>query len=309
MEGMVCFLADPDGSGASTLPELRMEPSKPLAAPIPMRVISRKSGLAALDLGQIWEYRDLLSTLSVRDVQLRYRQTALGAIWVLLQPLIAAVIFTFVFNKIAGLTIPGVPPILFTFTGMLAWGAFSGFLGKSSGIIVGNMNLVTKVYFPRLILPLSGILSTLIDFGVGFLVLLVMMVAFHYPPSPAIVLLPFVLLAIIGLALGISLFAAALMVKYRDVGYIIPVFTNMLLFLSPVGYALSQVGQKIPAAAQGFYALNPLVGLLELTRWSVLGTVFPGIGLVLYSLGFTVVVLVGGTLYFKTQERGFADVI
>jgi len=278
-------------------------------APAPLRVLRKKTGLAALDLDQLWEYRDLLTTLSKRDVQLRYRQTALGAVWVVLQPLMAAVIFTFVFTKLAGFSTKGVPPILFSFAGMLAWGAFSGLLGKSSGIIVGNMGLVTKVYFPKIILPLSPILSTLLDFGVGFVVFLVMSIVLGHPPTLAIFALPFVLLILIALALGISLFVCAMQVKFRDVAYVVPVVVNMLFFISPVGYALSQVSEKFPASVQGIYMINPLVGLVEMARWSMLGTPFPGFGLLFYSFAFAAAVLVGGMLYFKTQERGFADVI
>lgn len=280
----------------------------PAPAP-PVRVYRRKTGLAALDVASIWEFRDLLSTLSVRDLQLRYRQTALGAIWVVLQPLIGALIFTFVFHSIADLDTEGAPPFLFTFSGMLAWGVFSGFLGKASGIIVGNMNLVTKVYFPRLILPLSGVLSTLVDFGVGFAVFLVMMVVNRYPPTLAILALPLVILQLLALGLGLGLIAAAMMVKYRDVSYVVPVAINALLFISPIGYALVSVHEKAPKAIQGFYNVNPLVGLMELARWSMLGTRFPGAGLVLYSFVFCVVAMMVGIVYFKVQERGFADVI
>lgn len=286
-----------------------MEPSQIQPAPAPLRILRKKTGLAALDLEQVWEYRDLLATLSKRDVQLRYRQTALGAVWVVLQPLMAAVIFTFVFTRLAGFSTQGVPPILFTFAGMLAWGAFNGLLGKSAGIIVGNMGLVTKVYFPKVILPLSPVLSTALDFTVGLVVFLIMSVVLHHPPTVAILALPIVLLGLLTLALGISLFVCAMQVRYRDIAYVVPVAINMLFFISPVGYALSQVGEKVPPAAQGFYTINPLVGLLEMARWSMLGTPFPGFGLVLYSFVFTVVVLIGGMLYFKTQERGFADVI
>lgn len=285
-----------------------MDTIKTQNAPAPLKVLRRKTGLAGLDLAEVWEYRDLLSTLSIRDIRLRYRQTALGAIWVVLQPLMAAGIFTFVFSNLAGFRTQGVPPFLFSFASMLAWGAFNGFLGKSSAIIVGNMNLVTKVYFPRLILPLSGGLSTLLDFGVGFVVLLILMGVLRFAPAFSILALPLVLLLLLALALGISLFASALQVKYRDVSYVVPVVVNMLFFISPVGYSLAEVGKKFPAA-QAFYGLNPLVGLMELARWSMLGTPFPGLGVAMYSVVFTLGVLVMGTVYFKTQERGFADAI
>lgn len=308
MEGYASAQTAIDGGACVSLFAYMDTPTPKTAAP-PVRVISRKTGLATLDLGLVWEYRDLLTTLSFRDLQLRYRQTALGAIWVVLQPLMAAVIFTFVFNRVAGLSSQGVPPFLFTFSGMLAWGLFSGFLGKASSTIVGNMNLVTKVYFPRLILPLSGILSLLVDFGVGFVVFLVMSFVLHHPPTLAVLALPIVALLLLALALGLSLIAAAMQVKYRDVSYVVPVAINMLLFISPIGYALASVGEKVPPAAQGFYMLNPLVGLMEMARWSMIGTKFPSFGIVLYSVVFTVVMMTIGLAYFKTQERGFADVI
>lgn len=287
-----------------------MEPPSSPTASAPVRVIRHKTGLAALDLRQVWEYRDLLSTLSVREVQLRYRQTALGVVWVILQPLLSAVIFTFVFSKLAKLSTNGVDPLLFTFSSMLAWNLFSGYLGKASGIIVGNMGLVSKVYFPRLILPLSGLFSTMIDFGVAFVVLVVMMFAKGHPPTLTILALPLVLLLLITMALGISLFASALQVKYRDVAYVIPVAINMLFFISPVAYALSELGNKhFPDIVKSLYAANPIVGTMELARWSMLGTPFPGFGMVMYPVLFTIAFLIIGVLYFKTQERGFADVI
>jgi lipopolysaccharide transport system permease protein len=169
--------------------------------------------------------------------------------------------------------------------------------------------LVTKVYFPRLILPVTPILSTLIDFGVGFAVLLIMMAVNRFTPSVTIVAIPIVLAGALSLALGLSLFASAMQVKYRDVQYVVPVFVNMLLFISPTGYALSEIGKKVPESAQGIYTLNPLVGLLELGRWTLLGTPFPGFTLALYSLGSSIAILLLGMFYFKSQERGFADVI
>ncbi len=257
----------------------------------------------------MWEYRDLLMSMSSRDIQLRYRQTALGPIWVVLQPLMAAGVFSFIFTSLAGFPTHGVPPMVFTYAGILAWGVFNGFFGKASGAIVGNMGLVTKVYFPRLILPLTGVLSTLLDFLIGFAVLIVLMIVNRFAPPFAIVALPVILLGLLATALGLSLFVSAVQVKYRDISYVVPVMMNLLFYLSPVGYALSEVGKKIPPAAQGIYNLNPFVAYLEMARWSMLGTAFPSWGLVLYSSIFTLVVLVGGALFFKTQERGFADVI
>ncbi|BDI28884.1 transport permease protein [Capsulimonas corticalis] len=243
--------------------------------------------------------------LASRDVKLRYRQTALGVAWVVLQPLIAAAIFAFVFGHVAKLKSAGAPYFAFAFAGMLAWTAFNNTLTKVSGSLVQNSHLVSKIFFPRLVLPISMLLSSVIDFAVSLVVMVILMVIYGIAPHLQILLTPVWFLLILLLSLGVGLIASALMVPYRDVQYIIPVATQFLLYASPVAYALASV----PARWQSLYGLNPLVGLLEGFRWSLLGTAAPAWREVLYAAAFSLVMFVLGAYYFKHMERRFADVI
>ena len=264
------------------------------------------SGWQAINLPELWQFRDLLTTLAQRDVKLRYRQTSLGVLWVILQPLLAAGIFSFVFGKVAKLPAPnGIPYLVFSYAGLLAWNAFSSTLTKTSSCLLQNSNLVSKVYFPRLALPLSTVFSTLIDFGVAFVVMIVLMLVNHVMPHLGILLLPVWLLLIVLLALGVGLYASALMVSYRDIQYVLPVVTQFLLYASPVAYSASLV----PAKYRLIFEINPLTGLLEAFRWSLLGVGNFPLAAVTYSAIITVVVLVAGAFSFKSMERKFADVI
>lgn len=278
-------------------------------APRPHLTIKPSSRWSALNLGEVWQFRDLLMTLAARDVKLRYRQTALGAIWVVLQPLISAGVFALVFGKIANLPSDGIPYFIFSFGGLLAWNAFSNTLTKASGSLVGNTQLVSKVYFPRLILPLSTVFSTMIDFGVALVMMFVLMALYHVVPHVGILLLPFWLLLILLLSVGIGLVAAALTVSYRDVSFILPVLTQFLLYASPVAYSLSVVLSKLHGAALDLYYLNPMATLLEAFRWSLFGKGHLSGGYVLYTTLVTILIFVGGAFLFKKMERRFADVI
>lgn len=275
----------------------------------PYLIIRPSSGWQSLDLKQIWQFRDLLITLAERDVKLRYRQTALGIIWVILQPLIAAAIFAFVFGRVAGLPSEGVPYIVFSYAGLLAWNAFSSTLTKTSAVLVQNSQLISKVYFPRLVLPLSTILSTLIDFGVALLMMGVLMAIYGIAPGPQVLLLPVWLLLVVMMAVGVGLYASALMVSYRDVQYILPVVTQFLLYGSPVAYSLSYALSRLPQQYHVFYLLNPLAGLLDAFRWSLLGRGELQWMAVAYSAVATLVLLIGGAFTFKKMEKRFADVI
>src|SRR5258706_5557771 len=233
----------------------------------PILEIEPRSGWAALDLREVWRYRDLLLVLATRDVRLRYKQTALGVVWVVLQPLLAAGIFTFVFGRVLKSHSDGFPYFIFSFAGLLAYNAFSGTLTKASACVVGNAQLVSKVYFPRLILPLSTVLATLLDFAVSLVLLAVLMGAYHVAPDWAILTLPLWLALVVVLGVGLGLYAAALMVRYRDLQYVIPVLVQMILYASPVAYPLAAV----PPELRRWFYLNPLTGLLEGFRWSLLG--------------------------------------
>ncbi len=285
--------------------------------PEPHLIIRPSSGWQALDLRQVWQFRDLLNTLAQRDVKLRYRQTALGAIWVILQPLIAAGIFSFVFGAVAGLPSGGVPFIVFSYAGLLCWNLFSSTLTKSSGVLVQNANLVSKVYFPRLVLPLSTVYSSLIDFGVAAIMMALLMAIYHVVPSWSLLLLPLWMALTLLFAIGCGLYLSALMVSYRDVQYVVPVMMNFLLYASPVAYSIATVTEKISGklspematwASRAFLA-NPMAGLLEAFRWSILGGQEPVWGAVIYSALCSISLFVVGAFAFKKMERRFADVI
>ncbi len=276
----------------------------------PELVLRPSSGWQAIDLRQIWHYRDLLMTLAMRDVKLRYRQTALGAVWVVIQPLLGAGVLSFVFNRVANVPTGTTPPFLFAFVGMLGFTAFSSTLGKASASLVGNAQLVSKVFFPRLVLPLSTVLSTLVDFSVSLVMLFVLLLIYHISPTAQLLLMPLWLGLILLLSLGCGLIAAALMVSYRDVQYVLPVVINLLTFGSPIAYAASFAASKLPAHLQPFYfVLNPLASLLEAFRWSLLGSNEVRWGYVIYAAILALLLFVAGAFAFKKMERKFADVI
>jgi lipopolysaccharide transport system permease protein len=271
----------------------------------PYLTIKPTSGWAAINLSELWKYRDLLWTLAGRDVKLRYKQTALGVIWVLLQPLLAAGIFTFVFGKVLKAPSDGVPYFMFSFAGLLGYNAFSNTLTKASACIVGNSQLVSKVYFPRLILPLSTIGSTLIDFAVAMMLMFGMMAYTGIWPGAGVLLLPVWLMLMIMLAVGVGLYTSALMVSYRDLQYVIPVLMQFVLYASPVAYPVSAV----PGRLQMWFYANPITGLLEAFRWSLTGRGTIHWGAVGYAAACVVVVFIFGAFAFRKMERKFADVI
>jgi lipopolysaccharide transport system permease protein len=279
-------------------------PSTP-AEPRPFLIIRPPRTWAPFNLRELWQFRDLFVRFARRDLTLRYRQTALGVIWVVLQPLLAAGAIAFVFGSIAGLSSDGVPYFAFAFAGMLAWNAFSNLLGRMSSSLVGNAALVSKIYFPRLVLPLSTICSVLVDFLVSMLMMAAIWPLAGVAPGWSLITLPIWLAAALVLASGLGLLAAALMVPYRDVQYVLHVATQLFLFISPVGYALSHV----PHSARLLYELNPLTGLLEGFRWSLLNIGRLDTFATIWAFGFSVVIFMIGSLSFAHMERRFADVI
>jgi lipopolysaccharide transport system permease protein len=274
-------------------------------APKPYLTIRPSGRWAALKLAETWQFRDLLMALAARDLKLRYKQTALGVAWVILQPLLAAGIFSFVFGSVAKLPSDGKPYFLFSYAGLLAWNLFNNTLTKSSGCLVGNSQLVSKVFFPRLVLPLSTVPSTLVDFAVAFCMMCVFMVTYHVHPGLGILLLPVWGAAVLMLALGLGLWAAALTVSYRDVQYILPVFLQMLLYASPIAYAVTAVPERL----RSVFFLNPLSAPLDAFRSALLGTPMPPWHWLIYSIAVAGVVLIGGAFAFKSMEKRFADVI
>jgi lipopolysaccharide transport system permease protein len=272
-----------------------------MSGPLVLRPPSR---WPRLDLDEIWDHRDLLWSLAVRDVKIRYRQTALGVLWVVLQPLLAAAVLAFVFGRVARVPTGGVPTFTIAFTGVLAWSAFAAALNRSAPTLVQNVTLVSKVYFPRTLLPLSAAAATLVDSAVG-LALAVLVASFQARPGLELLVAPAFVVAATLLGVGIGFAASGLMVAYRDVQHVLPVFVQLTLFLSPVAYAASVV----PASYRVIYHLNPLAGLVEGLRWSLLGLTPSSWPSVLYALGASALAFAIGIVVFRALEKGFADVI
>lgn len=285
------------------------ETGTPIPAPDPYLKIRAPHGWAPLNLRDIWQFRDLLMALAGRDLKLRYKQTALGVLWVVLQPLMAAGVFSFVFGRIAQLPSYGLPYFVFSYAGLLGWNLFNGSLSKISGCLVGNSQLVSKIYFPRLVLPLSAVPSVLIDFGVALAMMVILMLAYHIRPTLGIISLPLWVGILLMLSLGVGLSTAALMVSYRDVAYILPVITQILMYASPIAYGLTYALKRIPPHYQTLYLMNPLAAPLEAFRASLLGTPWPPLLSLVYAAAASVGLFVAGALSFKIMERKFADVI
>lgn len=274
-------------------------------APPPQLVIVPDSPLLRLNLRELWDYRELLIFLTWRDIKVRYRQTFLGAAWAIVQPLTAMVIFSIVFGQLAKLPSDGIPYPIFTFTALLPWNLFSGALTRATASLVSSSNLLSKVYFPRVIIPLSATLGAVVDFAFAFLILLGMMVWYGIVPTPRLLILPFLLLLALLAAFGIGLWLSALNVRYRDVNYIIPFVVQVWLYASPVAYSST----LIPAQWQWLYGLNPMVGVIEGFRWALLGTSWTPGGLVLISTFVVFLVLLAGLVYFHRMEDTFADIV
>jgi lipopolysaccharide transport system permease protein len=276
----------------------------------PLLVIKPRKGWLPAHPAELWHFRELLWRFAARDVTLRYRQTALGVAWVVLQPLLAAGILSFVFGKVANLPAPaGIPYFVFSLAGMTAWNAFSNTVTRAGGVLVANAPLVQKVFFPRLLLPISTVMSTLLDVAVSLVLTAILMAITGVAPGIALLLLPVWLLLILLLGLGLGLGAGALMVRYRDVQYVLPVAVQFLLYASPVAYSLSAVTANVSSTTKLFFELNPLTGLLEGFRWSLIDTQAPSAGLAAYAIVSSIVVLLVGLAMFNRMERQFADVI
>ncbi len=269
------------------------------------RVVLRPSGRSTVVWRDLIEFRELLVMLGKRDVTLRYRQTALGVIWVILQPLLAASIFTVIFGRVAQLPSDGVPYFLFAYAGFLAWNGFQGTLTRASMSLVQNAPLVAKVYFPRLVLPISTVFSSAIDFTVGLALFVVLSVAYKHVPGPEVLLLPLAFVLLQALALGVGSYAAAVTARYRDVQYALPVLVQFATYASPVAYAVSAV----PANMQPYYLLNPISPVIDAFRWSLLGTPVTSWPHVLYGAVISLVFLILGMIGFGRLERRVADVI
>lgn len=272
-------------------------------------VIEATSGIALLQLRNLWDYRQLIYFLVWRNIKVRYKQTALGITWIVIQPIVAMVIFSVIFGRLLNAPSGGVPYPIFTYVALLPWGYFSGSLTRSSTNLVDSAHLITKVYFPRMSLPISGVLSGLVDFGIAFIVLIALMIFYRIRPTPAVVLLPAFLLLAMLTALGFGLWLSALNVRFRDIKHMVPFLVQMWMFLTPVVYSST----LIPEPYRYLMALNPMTGVVVGFRWALLGNNLadaqpPG-ALFPISIAITLLVLVSGAFYFRSTERTFADII
>ena len=272
------------------LPILRIEPSR---------------GWVSLRLGELWEYRELLYFLVWRDIKVRYKQTALGAAWAILQPVLTMMVFSVFFGRLAKVPSDGIPYPVFVYAALIPWQLFSYALSESANSLVSSQNLIQKVYFPRLVIPIAGVLAGLVDFAIAFVVLLGMMAYYGIRPTAAILVLPVFIVFAVAAALAVGLWLSALNVRFRDVRYTIPFLTQFWMFATPVAYPSSLVPEKWRA----LYGLNPMAGVVEGFRWALLGkSTSPG-PLLWVSVAAVILLLIGGLAYFRRMEKTFADIV
>lgn len=272
---------------------------------LPVLRIGPSRGWSALNLGDLWTYRELLAILALRDVKLRYRQTALGVVWVILQPLVATVIFAVVFGRLARLPSDGLPYAVFAYCGLAGWNYFASVVTRGGNSLVGQANLITKVYFPRLLIPLSTSLSPLLDLAVALVLLAAMMAWYGIVPDARILLTPLFLALIMAAASGSALWLSALCVYYRDFHHTTPFLLQIWMYATPVVYSL----RLIPERWRWVCAVNPMVAGVEGLRWSILGTEGLDAPTVLVASAVALVIFIGGLFFFRRVERSFADVI
>ena len=270
------------------------------------RVLRPRHGLVAIDFKELWRYRELFWQLSWRNVLIRYKQTYLGIAWAVLQPLLTMVVFTVIFGKVARLSSNGMPFPVFTFAALLPWMFFANALTESSNSLVASQNMITKIYFPRLVIPTSAALSGVLDFLISFVMLLALMGWYHVPLTRNLLVLPLFFGLTFLAAMAAGFWFSALNVKYRDVKYVVPFIVRMGIYISPVGYLSSEFYDRVGA----WYGLNPLVGVIDGFRWGIFGNQFEPYWLGFW-IGFAVVsvLLLSGAYYFRATEKTFADVI
>ncbi len=267
--------------------------------------IEASSGWVSLKLKELWEYRELLYFLTWRDIKVRYKQTALGALWAIIQPFLTMVVFSLFFGNLAKVPSDGVPYPIFSFAALVPWTFFSNGLTQSSNSLVGSSNLIKKVYFPRLTIPIATVFSGVVDFLLAFAVLIAMMLYYGIIPSRNALWLPAFLLLALATSLGVGLWLSAMNVKFRDVRFVVPFITQFWLFATPIAYPSSLLSEPW----RTLYGLNPMVGVVEGFRWALLGTnTIPGKSIIMSSVA-ALVLLVSGAFYFRRMEKTFADVV
>jgi lipopolysaccharide transport system permease protein len=274
-------------------------------SPVVITIVEPRKAFWDLELGSLWEYRELLFFLVWRDIKVKYKQTALGVAWAVLQPILATLIFSIFFGRLAKIPSDGIPYPVFVYVAMVPWQYFANALTESSNSLVASQNLIKKVYFPRLVIPMGSVIAGLADFCFAFLVLIGMMFYYGIHPGPSIVLFPVFLLLAVCTALAVGLWMSALNVQYRDVKYTVTFLTQFWMFATPVVYPVSLV----PAKWRMWYGLNPMVGVVNGFRYSLLGKVASPGPMIWVSAAAVAVLLVGGLLYFRKMESTFADVV
>lgn len=294
--GQPTAAAVPSPAGQPSLPETDWSQFDLVLAP--------SKSWVPLNLGELWAYRELLFFLAWRDIKVRYKQTVLGAGWAIIQPLFTMLVFSLFFGRLAKMPSDGVPYPLFAFTALVPWTFFAYGLSQAADSLVGGSNLLKKVYFPRLVLPLSSVLSGAVDFFIAFGVLAALMFWYGTVPTTQAIWLPAFLLLALSTALGVGLWLSALNVQFRDIRYTLGFLTQIWLFCTPIAYP----SRLLPEPLRTFYGLNPMVGVVEGFRWALLGTPAPG-GLVWVSAAAAVAILISGAFYFRRMERGFADTV
>jgi lipopolysaccharide transport system permease protein len=268
--------------------------------------IKPSSGLAALNLRDLWVYRELVFFMIWRDIKVRYKQTLLGAAWAVIQPVMTMLVFNFLFGTVAKVPTDGIPYPIFSYTALLPWGLFVTALNQGSRSLTSNNNMITKVYFPRLVLPVASVLAGLVDFAIAFVILIGLMWYYKVQPTLSVIwTLPLFLILAILTALGVALWLSAINVKYRDVNYALPFLTQFWLFITPVAYSAKVISEKW----QLVYSLNPMAGVVNGFRWALLGAGDGPDAALWVSAAISLVVLVSGLFYFRNMERTFADTI
>jgi lipopolysaccharide transport system permease protein len=272
------------------LPHLRIKPS---------------TGFVSLKLKEFWEYRELLYFLIWRDIKVRYKQTVLGVMWAVIQPLMTMVVFSIFFGKLGKMASDGLPYPLFSFAALVPWTLFANGLTQGTNSLIGSSNLIKKVYFPRLIIPTATVLAGAVDFFIAFAVLILLMLGYGIMPNLNILWLPFFFLLTLVTSLGVSLWLSALNVEYRDIKYVIPFLTQIWLFATPIAYSSSLLDEPW----RSVYGINPMVGVVDGFRWALLGTNSePGMMIFISSFA-ALILLISGAFYFRRMERNFADLI
>jgi lipopolysaccharide transport system permease protein len=272
---------------------------------LPITHIKPSTGWISLNLRDLWEYRELAYFLTWRDIKVRYKQTVLGASWAIIQPFFTMIIFSIFFGRLAGLPSDGVPYTIFAYAALVPWTFFANGLSNSSNSLVGSSNLLKKVYFPRLVIPISAILAGVIDFILAFIVLILMMISFKIYPTVNVFFLPLLLLLALVTSLGVGLWLSALNVQFRDIRYAVPFVINAWMFATPIAYPSSLLEEPW----RTLYGLNPMAGVVEGFRWALLGTETQPGAMVFISAAVAIIVFIGGLYYFRRMEKTFADVV